>query len=236
MMNGFPLAPESTRPLVPPAIAAGHVIAIGRHLDPATVPSIGEALLAGGIHAFEVTLNSASALSCISALADRFGLDDLLIGAGTVLDLDQARSAVDAGATFLVMPHTDLAIIEWAARRHLPVFPGAFSPTEILAGWRAGAAAIKLFPASAVGPHFVRELRGPLPEVPLIPTGGITLENAPAFISAGALAVGMGSWLMGGGDAGVIRERAIAITTALAASDRQEYAGSEGADLGVRAR
>ena len=219
-MSDLRAAPEFTRPRVPQAIAAGHVIAIGRHLDPATVPAIGEALLAGGIHAFEVTLNSASAFSVISALAARFGPEDLLIGAGTVLDLDQARSAVDAGARFLVMPHTDPGIVEWAAGRDLPVFPGAFSPTEILAGWMAGAAAVKLFPASAVGPTFVRELRGPLPDVPLIPTGGVTLENAPAFIAAGALAVGMGSWLTGGGKPGVIRERAIAITTALAASDR----------------
>ena len=221
-MSGLRTTPEFTRPLVPQAIAAGHVIAIGRHLDPTTVPAIGEALLTGGIHAFEVTLNSASAFSVISALTARFGPDDLLIGAGTVLDLDQARSAVDAGATFLVMPHTDLAIVQWAAVRDLPVFPGAFSPTEILACWLAGAAAVKLFPASAVGPTFVRELRGPLPEVPLIPTGGVTLENAPAFIAAGALAVGMGSWLVGGGNPGVIRQRATAITTALAASDRSK--------------
>lgn len=219
-MRGVRTTPEVTRPRVPRAIVAGRVIAIGRHLDPATVPAIGEALLAGGIHAFEITLNSPSAFSVISALAARFGPDDLLIGAGTVLDLDQARSASDAGARFLVMPHTDAAIIEWAAGRDLPAFPGAFSPTEILAGWRAGAAAVKLFPASAVGPNFVRELRGPLPEVPLIPTGGVTLENAPAFIAAGALAVGMGSWLTGGGNPGLIRERASAITTALAAADR----------------
>jgi 2-dehydro-3-deoxyphosphogluconate aldolase/(4S)-4-hydroxy-2-oxoglutarate aldolase len=195
------------------------VIAIGRHLDPDTVPAIGEALLAGGIRAFEVTLNSASALSVIRALAARFGPDDLLIGAGTVLDLDQARSAVDAGARFLVMPHTDVTIVDWAARRGVPAFPGALSPTEILAGWRAGASGVKLFPASAVGPKFVRELRGPLPEIPLIPTGGVTLQNAPAFMAAGALAVGIGSWLTGGGDPGAIRSRAIAITTALAASD-----------------
>jgi 2-dehydro-3-deoxyphosphogluconate aldolase/(4S)-4-hydroxy-2-oxoglutarate aldolase len=212
--------PKFTRPPVPHVIAAGNVIAIGRNLDPASVPAIGEALLAGGIHAFEVTLNSQSAFRVITALAARFGPDDLLIGAGTVLDLDQARSAVDAGARFLVMPYTDLAIVKWAAGRDLPVFPGAFSPTEIVAAWRAGATAVKLFPASGVGPTFVRELRGPLPEIPLIPTGGVTLENAPAYIAAGALAVGMGSWLTGGGNPGVIRERAIAITAALAAADR----------------
>ncbi len=219
-MSPLRTTPESARPQVPQAIVAGRVIAIGRNLDPAVVPAIGEALLAGGVHAFEVTLNSASALDVIGALAARFVPDDLLIGAGTVLDLDHARAAVDAGARFLVMPHTDLAIVEWAAGLGLAAFPGAFTPTEILAAWRSGATAVKLFPASAVGPVFVREVRGPLPEIPLIPTGGVTLENAPAYIAAGALAVGMGSWLTGGGDPGVIRERAIAIIAALAPSDR----------------
>ncbi len=206
-----------SRPSIPSAIAQGRVIAIGRHLDIASVLAIGEALAAGGIHAFEVTMNSASAIEAIGALAAKFGPDELTVGAGTVLDEAQAQAAVDAGARFLVMPHFDARIIEWAVRHDVPAFPGAFTPTEILAAWRAGAAAVKLFPASAVGPTFVRELRGPLPQIPLIPTGGGTVENAPAFLAAGALAVGMGSWLTGGGDPVVIRERATAVVAAVAA-------------------
>jgi 2-dehydro-3-deoxyphosphogluconate aldolase/(4S)-4-hydroxy-2-oxoglutarate aldolase len=205
------------RPSIPSAIAQGRVIAIGRHLDIASVLAIGEALAAGGIHAFEVTMNSASALEAIEALTARFGPDELLVGAGTVLDEAQAQAAVDAGARFLVMPHFDLRIVDWAVRHEVPAFPGAFTPTEILSAWRAGAAAVKLFPASAVGPTFLRELRGPLPQIPLIPTGGVTVENAPAFLAAGALAVGMGSWLTGGGDPVVIRERATAVVAAVAA-------------------
>jgi 2-dehydro-3-deoxyphosphogluconate aldolase/(4S)-4-hydroxy-2-oxoglutarate aldolase len=106
------------------------------------------------------------------------------------------------------MPHTDPALIAWAAQRGVPVFPGAFSPTEVLAAWRAGAAAVKLFPASVVGPAFVRESRGPFPEIPLIPTGGLTAENAAAFVEAGAAAVGMGGWLMGDGQPAGIEQRA----------------------------
>lgn len=186
-----------------------------------TVPAIGEALVGGGIRAFEVTLNSPSALDVIAALSARFAPGELLIGAGTVLDLDQAQDAVEAGARFLVMPHSDLAIVDWAVRRDVPAFPGAFTPTEILAAWRAGASAVKLFPASAVGPQFVREMRGPLPQIPLIPTGGMTVENAAAYIGAGAVAVGMGSWLTGGGDPAVVRERAAAVATALESFGRR---------------
>src|SRR5439155_6667975 len=125
-------------------------------------------------------------------------------GAGTVLDEASAEEAIRAGATFLVMPHLDDHLVRWAVERGVPAFPGAFSPTEILSAWRAGASAVKLFPASAVGPAFVREFRGPFPEIPLIPTGGVTLESAEAFVTAGATALGLGSWLMGGHDAALV--------------------------------
>jgi 2-dehydro-3-deoxyphosphogluconate aldolase/(4S)-4-hydroxy-2-oxoglutarate aldolase len=218
--DGGPAAPATTthraRPPVPAGVRDGRVIAIGRGLDPATVPAIGEALAAGGVRAFEVTLNSPAALEAIAALAERFEPDRLLVGAGTVLDLDAAAAAVVAGARFLVMPHTDPDLVAWATDRGIPAFPGALTPTEVLAAWRAGATAVKVFPASTVGPSFVRELRGPLPQVPLVPTGGITLDSAPDFIAAGALAVGLGSWLTGSGDPVVVEERARAIVAALA--------------------
>ena len=208
------------RPVVPDQIRTCRIIAIGRNLDLATVSTIAEGLREAGICAFEITLNSAAALETIARLAARFAPDEFLIGAGTVLDAAQAQAAMDAGARFLVMPHTDPALIRWAAEREIPAFPGAFTPTEILAAWRAGAAAVKLFPASVAGPSFVREMHGPLPEIPLIPTGGVTVETAPAFIAAGALAVGMGSWLTGGGDAATIRERARQLLAALSPAQR----------------
>lgn len=211
----MPESVATVRPPVPEQIRAGRVIAIGRNLDPATVLSIAEGLQAAGIRAFEITLNTASALEAIADLSARFAPDEILIGAGTVLDTAQARAAVDAGARFLVMPHTDPEIIRWAADRGIPTFPGAFTPTEILTAWRAGAAAVKLFPASAAGPSFIREMRGPLPEIPLIPVGGVSVETAPAFMAAGALAIGIGSWLTGGGNPATIRERAELLLAAL---------------------
>jgi 2-dehydro-3-deoxyphosphogluconate aldolase/(4S)-4-hydroxy-2-oxoglutarate aldolase len=216
----MPEVDATLRPAVPDQIRTGRIIAIGRNLDPATVTTIAEGLREAGIRALEITLNSAAALEGIAALTSRFSPDEILIGAGTVLDTVQAQAAVDAGARFLVMPHSDPEIVRWAAERGIPAFPGAFTPSEILAAWRAGAAAVKLFPASVAGPSFVREMRGPLPQIPLIPTGGVTVETAPAFIGAGALAVGMGSWLTGGGDPATIRERAARLLAALPPAPR----------------
>jgi 2-dehydro-3-deoxyphosphogluconate aldolase / (4S)-4-hydroxy-2-oxoglutarate aldolase len=205
------------RPNFPEVIAIGRVVAIGRRLDPATVPAVATALLESGIRAFELTMDSRAAVDLLGSLARRFSAREFVVGAGTIFDLDEARSAVEAGAGFLVMPHLDLEIIRWAALRGIPCFPGAMTPTEILTAWRAGAAGVKLFPASAVGPSFVREMRGPMPCVPIVPTGGITIDNAPAFLAAGAVAVGMGSWLTGSGDVQLIRERACAVVAATSA-------------------
>ncbi len=216
-LTDHPLPAGTGRPAIPGAIAAGRVIAIGRGLPADRLERIAEGLAAGGVHAFEVTLNSPDALAGIAVLARRFAPETLLIGAGTVLTLDAAEAALDAGAAFIVMPTLDVTIVEALAGRDVPVFPGAFSPTEILAAWRAGAAAVKLFPASTAGPTFLRELRGPLPEIPIVPTGGVTIATAPAFIAAGAVAVGMGSWLAGDGEPDGIAERGRLLVAALAA-------------------
>ena len=192
---------------MPDEITGPRVVAIGRGLPPDRVERIAEGLVAGGIRSFEITLNSPGALGTIAALAERWG-DRLLVGAGTVLDVSEAAAAVDAGARFIVSPHTDPALIDWAVAHDVPVLPGAFSPTEILVAWRAGATAVKLFPASVAGAAFVREFRGPFREIPLIATGGVTIESAPAFLAAGAAAVGMGGWLTGDGEPGGIADRA----------------------------
>jgi len=208
----------ATRLPVPPQVREAGVIAIGRRLEPATVLDIAEALARGGVGAFEITLDGDGALGVLRRLSDRFtGRRDLLIGAGTVMDRESAHAAVQAGARFLVMPHLDESVIRFAVDAGIPAIPGAFSPTEILAAWRAGAAAVKLFPASAVGAAFVRELRGPFPDIALIPTGGVTIETAPGFIAAGAVAVGLGSWLVAGGEPDVIEGRARALIAAIAA-------------------
>lgn len=202
---------------IPNAISGPRVIAIARGLPADRIERIAEGLLAGGIRAFEITLNSPGALGAIEAVAARAG-ERLLTGAGTVLDLEGAAAAVDAGARFLVSPHTDPVLIDWALARGIPILSGAFSPTEIHAAWRSGATAVKLFPASAVGPSFIRELRGPFPDVPLIPTGGVTIETAPTFIAAGAIAVGLGSWLTGDGEPEGIAARGARLVQVLAAT------------------
>jgi 2-dehydro-3-deoxyphosphogluconate aldolase/(4S)-4-hydroxy-2-oxoglutarate aldolase len=191
------------------------VIAIGRRLERTSIPQVAEALVAGGVRAFEVTLDSPGAIDTIRTLAERHADGSLLVGAGTVLDVASATAAVQAGARFLVSPHTDVELIEWAAGRGMPFFPGAFTASEILAAWRAGASAVKLFPASVVGPAYVREMRGPLASVPLIPTGGVTADNAGAFIDAGALGVGVGSWLIADGLPEGIRQRATQLMRAV---------------------
>jgi Entner-Doudoroff aldolase len=198
---------EITRAPIPPTIISGRVVGIGRRLDPSTAIAIADALMEGGVRAFEVTLNSEGALDVISVLSERFKAAGMLIGAGTVTTVAEAEASWRAGAGFIVTPFCHLGVIRWAVDHGVPVFPGAFTPTEIMSAWRAGASAVKLFPASAVGPSFVREMRGPMPEIPLLPTGGITLENAAGFLAAGAVAVGVGGWLTGSGDTELIRKR-----------------------------
>lgn len=205
---------EPPRPPIPAEIRSSGVIAIARGLGPTALLSVAEALAEAGVRAFEVTLNSPGAFAAIEAVAGDLG-GRLLVGAGTVLTVDSAARAVDAGARFLVMPHVDVDLVHWAALRGIAAFPGAFSPTEILRAWSAGATAVKLFPASAVGPTFVREVRGPFPQIPLIPTGGVTVESAPSFIRAGAVAVGVGSWLTGPDEAAVVRARARSLIEAV---------------------
>ncbi len=203
---------------IPRQIRAVGVIAIGRRLQPAAVVDVAEALARGGVGAFEITLDGEGSLEALRRLTERFAEgSELLIGAGTVLDQEVAHAAVQAGARFLVTPHLDEALIRVAVDAGVPVFPGAFSPTEILRAWRAGATAVKVFPASGVGPAFVRELRGPFPDVELIPTGGVTIESAPAFVAAGAVAVGLGGSLVAGGQPDVIERRAHELVAAIAA-------------------
>jgi len=209
---------SSTRPAIPPGLLRGGVVAIGRRIDPARVAAVIDGLAGGGVEAFELTLNEpeADALVAIEAAARHAADGTVAIGAGTVSSIEAAGRALDAGATFLVMPHTDPSLVAWAAERGVPAFPGAMTPSEVLAGWRAGAAAVKLFPASVVGPAFVRELLGPFPDIPLIPTGGVTAETAGDYIRVGAVAVGLGSWLIGDGLVEGIAARAARVVRAVA--------------------
>lgn len=205
------------RPPVPELIRESRAIAIGRHVTAAQAPRIGRALAAGGVLAMELTLNEPvdAALAAIEALA-REGEDlGALVGAGTVLSIGAAKRAVDAGARFIVSPHTDPELVAWCALSGVPCFPGAFSPSEIVTAWEAGASAVKLFPASTLGPGYLRQLAGPLPQVAFVPTGGISADTAGAWMAAGALAVGMGGWLIGDGDPEGVTERARQVAAAV---------------------
>lgn len=152
-----------------------------------------------GARIFEVTFDGASAAADLAALRRQLaarGGGPFLVGAGTITDAGRLEQAIAAGAAFGVAPALDVTLVRAAVGAGLPFFPGAFTPTEVAAGWSAGATMVKLFPASAAGPSFVRELRGPMPEVPIIATGGVDGSNATAFLAAGAAAVGMGGALV----------------------------------------
>lgn len=209
---------STSRPPIPEAITGPGVVAIGRGLGPDRLDRLADALLRGGIRTFEITLTSADAIASIARLAEAFTDRGLLVGAGTVLDVAGAEAAVAAGAGFIVSPHTDPEIVRWAVARGIPVFPGAMTPTEIHVAWAAGASAVKLFPASAVGPSFVRELRGPFRDIPLLPTGGLTTATLGEFIAAGAVAVGLGGGLIGDGTAADVTARSAEAVAAVAAA------------------
>jgi len=154
--------------------------------------AMADAIGAGGVRALEITMTVPDAVKVIEQAVVRYG-DRFLIGAGTVLDADQARACIDAGARFVVSPIVDEETIAYCRRAGIPALPGALTPTEVVRAWRAGADLVKVFPCSAVGgPAYVKALKGPLPQIPLVPTGGVTLATAAAFFAAGASAIGVG--------------------------------------------
>ena len=155
-----------------------------------------EAIYKGGVRAAEVTMTVPGAIKVLEKLADQFG-DKLVLGAGTVLDPETARACMLAGAQFFVTPTLKLSTIEMAKRYSKVICPGALTPTEILTAWEAGADIVKVFPANAMGgPKYIKALKGPLPHIEMIPTGGVNLETAGEFLKAGASAVAVGGELI----------------------------------------
>lgn len=165
-------------------------IAVIRSSEKKLARQMASAVAAGGIQFIEITWNTDKAAELIAELRSEF--PTFSIGTGTLLNLEQLQQAIDCGAQFLFTPHTDVAMIKTAVDAGVPIVPGAFSPTEILTAWQAGATCVKVFPISALGgTAYLKSLQGPLGHIPLIPTGGVTLENAKVFIDAGAIAVGL---------------------------------------------
>jgi 2-dehydro-3-deoxyphosphogluconate aldolase/(4S)-4-hydroxy-2-oxoglutarate aldolase len=183
------------RQKVTDAIEQAGVVAVIRLQDPAKLKRVVEALAAGGVRALEVTMTVPGAIELIGEIAPTLSAE-FLLGAGTVLDPDTARRAIDAGARFVVSPVFRREVIAECHARDRPALPGCFSPTEILDAWEAGADIVKVFPATSLGPGFFKDVRAPLPQVKLMPTGGVSVDNAGDWIRAGAVAVGVGSALI----------------------------------------
>jgi len=171
------------------------VVAIMRTRSSEQLLRAADAIREGGVCAIEVTMTTPGALSVIEQAASRYD-QDVLFGAGTVLDAESARAAILAGAQFIVAPTLNHDLITLCRRYSVPVMPGAYTPTEALTAWECGADMVKIFPAGVGGPGFIKALKAPLPQIDLVPVGGVTLDNTAEFIRAGAAAVGVGSALI----------------------------------------
>ncbi|MEE8421041.1 MAG: bifunctional 2-keto-4-hydroxyglutarate aldolase/2-keto-3-deoxy-6-phosphogluconate aldolase [Dehalococcoidales bacterium] len=173
----------------------GGVVAIVRVESARQAMEVCGAIARGGIKPIEVTMTVPGAIDVIKEFKSAMK-DEVLVGAGTVLDPETARAVILAGAEFIVTPTLNLRVIEMCRRYSKIVIAGAFTPTEILTAWEAGADIVKVFPATMGGPQYLKDIRGPLPQINLTPTGGVTLENTPDFIRAGAVAVAVGNSLV----------------------------------------
>jgi len=171
------------------------IVAIVRSPDSGQLTEVARALCEGGVNVLEITLTVPDALEVIRNVRAALG-DRVLLGAGTVLDTETARAAILAGAEFVVSPTVNLDVIQLCRRYDKLVMPGAFTPTEILTAWQAGADIVKVFPADVGGPAYLKAIRAPLPQVRLMPTGGVDLQTAAEFLKAGACCLGVGSQLV----------------------------------------
>ncbi|MGC4032789.1 MAG: bifunctional 4-hydroxy-2-oxoglutarate aldolase/2-dehydro-3-deoxy-phosphogluconate aldolase [Tepidisphaeraceae bacterium] len=174
---------------------ASGVVAVIRAPSIDILPDLTEALVAGGVVSIEVTLSTPKAIQGIELLADKLG-DKAVIGVGTVIDAGTAADAIRAGAQFVVSPITDKSIIDTVIRQGKVMIPGAFTPTEIVNAWTMGGDVIKVFPSTALGPQFFKDILAPLPQLKLTPTGGVDAKNVGQWIKAGAVCVGAGSALV----------------------------------------
>jgi 2-dehydro-3-deoxyphosphogluconate aldolase / (4S)-4-hydroxy-2-oxoglutarate aldolase len=193
-------------------ILDGGIVAVVRAESGASLLRVVQALAEGGVAAAEVTFTVPDAIDVIREVRREVG-DAVVLGAGTVLDTETARAALLAGAEYIVSPTLSLDVIRLCRRYDKAVMPGAFTPTEILTAWEAGADVVKVFPADVGGPAYLKAIRGPLPQIRLMPTGGVDLDTARTFLEAGACCLGVGSAVVdpsaiAAGDFGHIRDLA----------------------------
>ncbi|MGO2048378.1 bifunctional 4-hydroxy-2-oxoglutarate aldolase/2-dehydro-3-deoxy-phosphogluconate aldolase [Brachybacterium tyrofermentans] len=207
------------RPTLPERTAAARLIVVIRGERADQYAPVLETLAGAGIRSVELTLSTPGTLDELPGLLERFG-DQLDIGIGTVTDPDDLRRAAELGAHYIVTPITRADLLDAATEAGIAIVPGGLTPSELHTGWAAGAAAVKVFPASVVGPGYLKDLRGPFPGIRVIPSGGVDLEAAGAWLQAGADAVSVGGPLLGdalkGGDLGALADRAaqfVGVTT-----------------------
>lgn len=206
------------------AIERAGIVAVIRIKEPAKLRAVVDAISEGGVRALEVTMTVPGAVDLIRDLAPTMP-SGFLLGAGTVVDAETANRVIDAGARYIVSPVFRREVITACHRRNVPAMPGCFTPTEILDAWDAGADIVKVFPATALGPGYIKDVRAPLPQVKLMPTGGVTVDNAGEWIRAGAVAVGVGTALLdakaiAAGDFSVLRRNAEKIVANVEAARR----------------
>lgn len=196
---------------LPERTLASRLVVVARARDAADYDAVLDVLADAGIRSVELTLTTPGTFDHLPRLIEAYG-DRLDLGVGTVTDESQLDRAVGAGAAYLVTPITSASLVRRATDAGIPIVPGGLTPTELFASWSAGASAVKIFPAGQVGPGYLADLRGPFPDIQAVPSGGVDLAGAEAWLHAGALAVSVGGPLLGdafrGGDLGALRERA----------------------------
>lgn len=169
------------------------IISVMRSMEMNKVVKVAEALINGGIKVLEVTMDNDFAIDMLKKLNKEIKNEDIFIGAGTVLDVEAARYAILSGADFIFAPTLNKDVIKLCNRYNIIVIPGVLTPTEMLKAWELGADMVKLFPANSLGPKYLKSIKGPLPQLDILPTGGINLDNISEYFEAGAVAVGVGS-------------------------------------------
>jgi 2-dehydro-3-deoxyphosphogluconate aldolase / (4S)-4-hydroxy-2-oxoglutarate aldolase len=203
-----------SRPPVSDRLISSKVIAVLRASDASRLTRVCDVLVEEGIVSLELTLTTPGLLEALPEFVYRYA-ETADVGVGTILGESEAYQAMDSGAQYLVTPNMNLAVVRLAVERQIAVFPGGLSPTELAAGWDAGASAVKIFPAQTVGAAYLKHLRGPFPNLEAIPSGGVDLEAAREWLQAGAVAVSVGGPLLGdslkGGDLSALRERCRAV-------------------------
>ncbi|HEY2320096.1 MAG TPA: bifunctional 4-hydroxy-2-oxoglutarate aldolase/2-dehydro-3-deoxy-phosphogluconate aldolase [Solirubrobacteraceae bacterium] len=207
------------RPPLTPQLQESGVVAILRGSTDRHLEGVSRMLGEAGVTCLELTLTTPGAVAALARV--RAELDDgVALGMGSVLTADQAAACLEAGADFLVSPGVCAEVAVYAVEHGVPCYPGGWTPTEVLEAWGLGVPAVKLFPAASGGPRHLKDVRAPLPHIPLVPTGGVALDQIAAYMAAGAVAVGLGGPLVGdaleGGSLGALHERAQAALAAVA--------------------